>query len=118
MSATEDGKIGVVKIADEVIAECILQAVQKTKGIHGLSGGLTDTFAKSILGKDSPHKGIKLVQGEEGVTADLSVIVEYGVKIPAVAWELQSTVKKEIEHTTELRVLAVNIHVMGVAFAE
>ena len=118
MAANEDGKLGTVKIADEVIAVCVLNATIKTKGVHSLSGGLTDNIAKNLLGKDSIYKGIKIVQNDDGVQIDVFVVVDYGVKIPAVAWDIQENVKKEIENMIEMRVLAVNIHVTGVAFNE
>ncbi|MCG8542027.1 MAG: Asp23/Gls24 family envelope stress response protein, partial [Clostridia bacterium] len=45
---------------------------------------------------------------------DLNVIVEYGIKIPDVAWKVQENVKSAIETMTGLRVVEVNIHVQGV----
>ena len=60
------------------------------------------------------YKGIKISQSDEGITIDIYVIVEYGVKIPAVAWDIQENVKKEVEDITDFPVKAVNIHVQGV----
>lgn len=105
-----------VEISDEVIAICVQNAVLATKGIHGLSGGITDNISQNIFGKTPLYKGIKVNQGEEGVTVDVSVVVDYEVKIPDVAWHVQENVKKEIEDITGLTVLAVNIHVAGVNF--
>ena len=83
-------------------------------GVHALTGGLTDSISKSILGKESTGKGIKLTHSEEGLIFDVYVIVEYKVKIPQLAWEIQGTIKREIEAKTEQSVLEVNIHVQGV----
>lgn len=69
---------------------------------------------KTILGKESLSKGIKINQSEEGVSLDVYVIVDYGVKIPVVAWDIQTNVKNELETMTDRPVLAVNIHVQGV----
>ncbi len=118
MGADSDDKHGVVKISDEVIAVCVLNSTLKTKGIYGLSGGLTDSISKNLLGKDPLYKGIKINQGEDGAVIDISVIVDYGVKIPDVAWNVQENVKKEIEDIIGLTVDAVNIHVTGVNFNE
>ena len=41
-------------------------------------------------------------------------MVDYGVKIPVVAWDVQTNVKEELEIMTSRPVLAVNIHVQGV----
>lgn len=118
MAGNGEEKLGNVKIADEVLAVCVLNTTLKTKGVSCLSGGLTDSISKNLLGKDPLYKGIKINQGEDGITIDISVIVDYGVKIPAVAWDIQKNVKNEIEDKTELPVNAVNIHVMGVHFIE
>ena len=52
---------------------------------------------------------------ENEVSVDVHVVVEYGIKIPDVAWELQETVKKNIETMTNLSVLGVNIFVEGIS---
>lgn len=119
MAVNGDEKtIGTVKISDEVIAVCVLNATLKTKGVAGLSGGLTDSISKNLLGKDPLYKGIKINQAEDGIVIDVSVIVDYGVKIPAVAWDIQENVKTEVEEIIESAVNSVNIHVTGVQFKE
>lgn len=118
MSADNEEKHGLIKISDEVLAVCVLNSTLKTEGVYGLSGGLTDSLSKNLLGKDPLYKGIKINQGDDGVVIDISVIVDYGVKIPDVAWNVQENVKKEIEEIVGLSVDAVNIHVAGVHFIE
>ena len=61
-----------------------------------------------------PSKGIKISRDEQNVEIDVFIIVDYEVKIPAVAWEVQVNVKNEVEQMTGLSVTAVNIHVQGV----
>lgn len=114
MSGDYDEKAGVLKIADDVIAICAVTATLRTKGISDFSPVFSDNFSKNILGKEPLYKGIKVSQNDDGITVDLFVIVEYGVKIPAVAWDVQENVKKEIEEMTDSPVKAVNIHVQGV----
>lgn len=114
MAANGEERQGNIKISDEVIAVCVLNATLKTQGVFSLYGGLTDSLTRNILGKEPMYKGIKINQNEDGVVIDVSIVVDYGVKIPAVAWDIQENVKNEVEHMTELPVNAVNIHVMGV----
>ncbi|PKM85746.1 MAG: Asp23/Gls24 family envelope stress response protein [Firmicutes bacterium HGW-Firmicutes-11] len=113
-----EDKVGTVKIADDVIAVCVLNATLKTAGVSALSGGLTDSLSRNLLGKEPVYKGIKINQGDDGVVIDISVIVEYGVKIPAVAWDVQENVKNEVEEIIDIPVIAVNIHVAGVHFKD
>ncbi|MEG1584258.1 MAG: Asp23/Gls24 family envelope stress response protein [Anaerovorax sp.] len=117
MSTVLDDKLGILKISDEVIARYVTKATLFIEGISALSGGLTDSLSKNILGKELPHKGVKIAQSEEGIVIDIYVIVNYGFKIPQVAWDIQESVKKEVELMTESTVKAVNIHVQGVDFS-
>ena len=118
MSSVSEENLVNVKCSYVVIAVCVLNSTLKTKGGYGLSGGLTDSLSKNLLGKDPLYKGIKINQSDDGVVIDVSVIVEYGIKIPDVAWNIQENVKKEVEEIIEMQVNAVNIHVTGVHFQE
>ena len=59
-------------------------------------------------------KGIKVESNEKDTKIDVNIIVEYGVRIPDVAFEIQNRVKKSVETMTGLKVSAVNVHVQGV----
>ena len=59
-------------------------------------------------------KGIKADIEENTVKIDVNIIVEYGVRIPDIAFEIQNRVKKAVETMTGLAVSAVNIHVQGI----
>ena len=59
-------------------------------------------------------KWIKVNNEEKDAKIDVSIIVEYGARIPDVAFEIQSLVKKSIESMTGLIVSEVNVHIQGV----
>ena len=103
-----------IKISDDVIAVCAINATLKTDGVAGLSGGFSNTLSKNLLGKELMSKGVKVNQADDGIEIDVHIIVKYHVKIPAVAWDIQENVKKEVQSMTDLNVKAVNIHVQGV----
>lgn len=110
----DEKELGSVKISDEVMAVCAINATLRTPGVAGLTGGLTDSISETILGKESLSKGIKVNQTDDGIVLDVYVVVKYGVKIPVVAWDIQTNVKEELEIMTSRSVSAVNIHVQGV----
>ncbi len=118
MSNMTEDQLGTLKISDDVIVICAMNATMKIDGVCELSGGITDNITKNILGKEPYTKGIKLSRSDEGLILDIYVIVSYEVRIPQLAWEIQAQVKKEIENITDLKVKAVNIHVQGVKFPE
>lgn len=103
-----------IKISDEVIAVCAVNATLKTEGVADLTGGLPNTLSRNLLGKELTSKGVKVIRSDDGVEIDIHITVKYNVKIPAVAWDIQENVKNEVQSMTELTVKAVNIHVQGV----
>lgn len=114
MNTAKEHAGGTVKISDEVIAVCAVNATLKTDGVAGLAGGISNTLSKSLLGKELLSKGVKVSQSEGSVSIDVYIIVKYHAKIPAVAWDIQENVKKEVQHMTDIEVTAINIHVQGV----
>lgn len=102
-----------VKIADEVVAIVAGIAASDVPGVAGMSGGFAGGIAE-ILGKKNLSKGVKVEVGEKETSIDINIIVEYGVRIPDVSWEIQNRVKKAVETMTGLKVLQVNINVQGV----
>jgi uncharacterized alkaline shock family protein YloU len=105
---------GSITITEDVIAVCVREAVSRTQGVHELFGGFQDTLSQNILGKELKFKGIKVSDEADGVVIDVQIIVDYGVKIPEVAWDLQRRVKNELEEMTDAAVKAVNVVVQGV----
>lgn len=102
-----------IKIANDVVASIAGVAVSEVQGVSGMAGGITELF-----GKKSLSKGIKVEVGEKETKIDVNIIVEYGVRIPDVAFEIQNRVKKAVETMTGLNVSSVNIHIQGINIAE
>ncbi|MGE5631929.1 MAG: Asp23/Gls24 family envelope stress response protein [Caulobacteraceae bacterium] len=106
-------KYGAVKIADDVVAIIAEIAAREVKGVYAMSGGIADSITE-ILGKKNPSKGVKVEVGEKEAAIDLYIVVDYGVRIPDVSWQIQENVKKAVETMTGLSVVEVNIHIQGV----
>ena len=104
---------GHVTISDEVVATIASIAAKSTEGVYGMVNTITGGFAE-FLGMKNLSKGVKVQITDRDVKIDMSVIVEYGVKIPDVAWEIQDKVKSEVEAMTGLNVAAVNVSIDGV----
>ena len=104
---------GNVCISNEVVATIASIAAKSVDGVAGMFGSLTGGFAE-LLGKKNPSKGVKVTITEKQVKIDMFVVVEYGVKIPEVAWEIQEKTKNEVEAMTGLDVVAVNVNIEGV----
>ena len=103
-----------IKIADDVVAVIAGIAVSEVPGVSGMAGGFAGGITEVLSGKKNLAKGIKVEVGEKETKIDVNIIVEYGVRIPDVAFEIQSRVKKAVETMTGLSVVEVNVHVQGV----
>lgn len=108
---------GVIRIADEVVAIIAGMAAIEVKGVSAMSGGIAGGIAEA-LGRRNLSKGVKVEVGAEEAKVDLYIMVQYGKRIPDVAWDIQENVKKAIEQMTGLKVLQVNVHVQGVSFPD
>ncbi|MFZ5943392.1 MAG: Asp23/Gls24 family envelope stress response protein [Bacillota bacterium] len=107
--------MGLIKVADEVVAIIAGLSATEVKGVAGMSGGVSAGIAE-MLGRKNLSKGVKVEVGEKEAAVDLFVIVEFGARIPDVAQQIQRNVKNSVESMTGLKVVEVNIHVQGVAF--
>ena len=104
---------GNVCISNEVVATIASIAAKSIDGVAGMFGSITGGFAE-LLGKKNPSKGVKVAITDKDVKIDMFVVVEYGVKIPDVAWEIQEKTKNEVEAMTGLNVVEVNVNIEGV----
>lgn len=104
-----------IRIADDVIAVIAGVAVSEVPGVAEMSGGFAGGISEVLSGKKNLSKGIKVESGEKETRIDVNIIVEYGTRIPDVAFEIQNKVKTAVESMTGLKVVEVNVHVQGVS---
>jgi len=97
-----------------VVAVIAGMAVSEVQGVANMAGGFAGGISEVLSGKKNFAKGIKVDVGEKETKIDVNIIVEYGTRIPEVAYEIQTKVKKAVETMTGLKVLEVNVHVQGV----
>lgn len=103
-----------IKISDDVVAVIAGVAVSEVPGVAGMAGGFAGGISEVFSGKKNLAKGIKVEIDEKNAKIDVNIIVEYGSRIPDVAFEIQTRVKKAVESMTGLKVEEVNVHVQGV----
>lgn len=112
---TEDG-VGNIKIAVDVVATIAGIAASSVEGVASMYSSIAGGLAEMLGAKKSPGKGVKVEMKENNVVVDIFIVVDYGVKIPELAWEIQENVKNSLETMTGLEVEKVNIHIEGVSF--
>ena len=112
----KEAQTGCVNISTEVVATIAGIAAGEIDGVAGMYGSFAGGIADIFTGKKNPTKGVKVDVQEKSAVIDLYLIVDFGVRIPELAWNVQENVKNNIETMTGLSVERVNIHVEGVSF--
>ena len=106
----KETEVNGIKIAEDVVAKIAGIATAEVKGVSSMNSGFVD----GLFGKKNFSKGVKVQVNDKDATIDLFIMVDYGCRIPDIAWEIQNRVKTSVENMTGLKVLEVNIHVQGV----
>lgn len=102
-----------LRISNEAIATYAGIAVSEIQGVYGMAGALSG-ITEAISGKKNYSRGIKIDADEKDIRIDVNIIVEYGARIPEIAFEIQTKVKKSVETMTGLKVREINVNVQGV----
>jgi len=105
-----------VKIAPDVVATIANVAASEIKGVAGMCSSFAGGIAEILGAKKQLSRGIKVDIDENSTIIDMFIIVEYGIRIPELAWEIQENVKNSVETMTGLNVEKVNIHIDGISF--
>ncbi len=104
-----------IQISDDVVAVIAGMAASEVPGVSEMAGGFAGGISEVLSGKKNMAKGIKVDIQEKETKIDVNIIVDYGARIPDIAFEIQKRVKKSVENMTGLNVTEVNVHVQGVS---
>ena len=113
LEEVENGTEG-IKISSDVIAVIAGVAVSEVPGVYCMNGGFAGGISEVLKGKKNLAKGIKVDSTNDNTKIDVNIVVEYGVRIPDVAYEIQNRVRTTVENMTGLKVEEINVHVQGV----
>lgn len=105
--------MGVVKIADEVVAIIAGLAATEVEGVSSMAGNITNELV-SKLGMKNLSKGIRVEVLGDKVNVEVSLNIAYGYAIPEVSERVQEKVKSAIENMTGLEVSVINIKIASV----
>ena len=113
----ENGNMGQVQIADEVVAIIAGLAATEVEGVASMAGNITNELV-SKLGKKSLSKGIR-VKVEDGiVNVNVALNIAYGYRVPKTCKKVQEKVKAAIENMTGLEVEKVDIQIANVSISK
>lgn len=97
-----------VEVSREAVAALVVQAVDGVKGVALCQQKPVDSFA-SLVKRGSAAKGVKVSREDGSYRLSISLKVDYGVNIPAIARELMKKVKDYVEGLTDVQVAEVEV---------
>lgn len=109
----DEENVGVVQIADDVVAMIASLATTEVEGVSAMAGNITNALMSKV-GVKKLTKGVRVDVLEGNVTIDLALTMEYGYNIPATCQKVQAKVKAAVENMTGLTCTDVNIRIAGV----
>ena len=109
----DEENVGVVQIADGVVAMIASLAATEVKGVSAMAGNISNELMAKV-GVKKLTKGVRVSVADTVVKVDLAVTMDYGYSIPATCQQVQAKVKNAIENMTGLTCETVNIRIAGV----
>lgn len=111
-------QIGSIHVSEEVVASIVAAAVQEVDGVVGLSANFTTEIQDRLSSKKNLTKGIRILQQDDAVQVDCSVIVLYGHSMQEIGAAVQDAVQQAVESMIGLKVSAVNVNVAGISMTK
>ena len=104
--------LGRISISHDAVAHIVGRVATEAYGVVGMA---PRNPRERLLTRGRLRQGITVGgSAEEGVTIDLSVIVEYGLNLTEVASTLRNRVQYEVERLTGLAVASVEVRIQDV----
>ncbi|MDO5026278.1 MAG: Asp23/Gls24 family envelope stress response protein [Tissierellia bacterium] len=114
MIATIKNELGTISISEKVITTLVVESASEAYGLVGLAAQNVKDGIFELLRVDNYSRGVSVRVNGDRVEIDLTVIMEYGVRIAIVADNIIEKVKYNIESNTGLVVESVNVIVQGI----
>lgn len=111
-------KDGSVRISEEVVASV---AIKTIAGIDGVTLATPDFITGIRLGRktvSAVRVNVSYESKVPDVIVDAYVSVRYGMRLPDVCWDLQETVKQQVEKITGCKIKCVNVYVCNIDFSQ
>ncbi len=109
----EEANVGVVQIADDVVAMIASLAAAEVEGVNTMAGNISNELMSKV-GVKKLTKGVKVVISEDSVKISIAISMDYGYNIPATCQMIQTKIKNAVENMTGLNCTDVNIRIVNI----
>jgi len=109
---TQENPLGSIYILSQAIRTVARNAALQSYGVISLMPGNVGESVSRFFNKDADF-GVLVKTEEDGVSLELNLIIEYGLRIKSVADSVADSVKYSVEKTMGIPVKRVDVHVRG-----
>lgn len=114
--------LGEINIAKETIGSIVNLNLADVKGVIGSRKTIVKEITDMLRGNtnkdelDKSSRNIKVEIKGNKPSINLYVVIKYGVRIPDIAWDIQSRIKKDLAKKLNSDIDEINVHVQGIQF--
>lgn len=112
--AESGSELGAIRIHHGVITVIARNTALQVPGVVDLGGSFAEGLA-NIIGK--ADRGVRVNTDGNSLCLELHVVLQYGRKIPDIAWQIQTDVQRAVEEMTGKIVKTVDVIVQEVRMA-
>lgn len=106
---------GHITITEAALSSLIGLAAQEVPGVVGMAPANLKEGIQKILGKAQASDGVLIHKDANGYSADLYIVMAYGVSIPTVAHNIRERVEHTVKNLANIDLQRVTIHAVGVS---
>ena len=114
--------LGEINISKESIRSIVSLTLADVKGVVGNRKSIIKEITDMLRGDLSENeteeavRTIKVEIKDNKPLINLYIIIKYGVRIPDIAWDIQSRAKEDLIKKLGIEINEIDIHVQGIQF--
>ncbi len=114
--------LGEINVTRETIRSIVSLNLADVKGVVGSRKSIIKEITDMLRGDTSENeieeatRTIKVEIKDNKPLISLYIIIKYGVRIPNIAWDIQSRVKEGLKEKLGTDINEIDIHVQGIQF--
>ncbi|MBA7592113.1 hypothetical protein ES708_34290 [subsurface metagenome] len=114
--------LGEINVAIETIGSIVSLNLADVKGVVGSRKSIIKEITDMLRGDTSENeieeasRTIKVEIKDNKPLINLYIIIKYGVRIPDIAWGIQSRIKEGLRKKLGTDIYEIDIHVQGIQF--
>ena len=114
--------LGEINVTIETIGSIVSLNLADVKGVVGSRKSIIKEITDMLRGDTSENeieeasRTIKVEIKDNKPLINLYIIIKYGVRIPDIAWDIQSRVKEGLRKKLGTDIYEIDIHVQGIQF--